>query len=88
LGRPVRTGRERLRQVLHERGISFQRTRTWKESTDPDPDAKLDRIEYLTSAYPDRCCAAQRRERTRTRTRTRTRSERQPRRFPPKPKAA
>jgi transposase len=42
LGRPVRTGRERLRQVLHERGISFQRTRTWKESTDPDRDAKLD----------------------------------------------
>jgi transposase len=36
LGRPVRIGRERLRQVLHERGISFQRTRTWKESTDPD----------------------------------------------------
>jgi transposase len=25
-GRPVRIGRERLRQVLHERGISFQRT--------------------------------------------------------------
>ena len=33
LGRPVRIGRERLRQLLHERGISFQRTRTWKEST-------------------------------------------------------
>jgi transposase len=30
---PVRIGRERLRQILHERGISFQRTRTWKEST-------------------------------------------------------
>jgi transposase len=57
LGRPVRIGRERLRQVLHERGISFQRTRTWKESTDPDRDAKLDRIEYVTSAYPDRCFA-------------------------------
>ena len=49
-GRPVRIGRERLRQILHERGISFQRTRTWKESTDPDRDAKLDRIEYVTSA--------------------------------------
>jgi transposase len=36
LGRPVRIGRERLRQLLHERGISFQRTRTWKESADPD----------------------------------------------------
>jgi transposase len=43
--RAVRVGRERLRQILHERGISFQRTRTWKESTDPDKDAKLDRIE-------------------------------------------
>ena len=57
LGRPVRIGRERLRQLLHERGISFQRTRTRKESTDPDRDAKLDRIEYVTSAYPDRCFA-------------------------------
>ena len=57
LGRPVRIGRERLRQLLHERGISFQRTRTWKESTDPDRDAKLDRIEYVTSACPDRCFA-------------------------------
>jgi transposase len=57
LGRPVRIGRERLRQLLHERGISFQRTRTWKESTDPDRDAKLDRIEYVTSAYPGRCFA-------------------------------
>jgi len=56
-GRPVRIGRERLLQILHERGISFQRTRTWKESRDPDRDAKLDRIEYVTSHYPDRCFA-------------------------------
>ncbi len=56
-GGPVTIGRERLRQILHERGISFQRTRTWKESTDPDRDAKLDRIEHVTSAYPDRCFA-------------------------------
>ncbi len=55
--RPVRIGRERLRQLLHARGISFQRTRTWKESADPDKDAKLDRIEHVTSAYPDRCFA-------------------------------
>ena len=54
---PVIIGRERLRQILHARGISFQRTRTWKESTDPDRDAKLDRIEYVTSAYQDRCFA-------------------------------
>src|SRR6266704_45162 len=58
LGRPVRIGRERLRQLLHERGISFQRTRAWRESTDPDRDAKLDRIEYVTSACPDRCFAS------------------------------
>jgi len=55
--RPVRAGRERLRQILHERGISFQRTRTWKESTDPDRDAKLDRIEYVTTHFADRCFA-------------------------------
>jgi transposase len=56
-GPGVRIGRERLRQILHARGISFQRTRTWKESRDPDRDAKLDRIEYVTSNYPDRCFA-------------------------------
>ncbi len=50
-------GRERLRQILHARGISFQRTRTWKESTDPGRDAKLDRIEYVTRKFPDRCFA-------------------------------
>ena len=32
-----------------EHGITFQRTRTWKESTDPDRDAKLDRIEQVTT---------------------------------------
>lgn len=55
--RPVAIGRERLRQILHARGISFQRTRTWKESTDPDRDAKLDRIEHVTKYFPDRCFA-------------------------------
>jgi transposase len=54
---PVRAGRERLRQILHARQISFQRTRTWKESTDPDKNAKLDRIEHVTSRFPDRCFA-------------------------------
>jgi transposase len=53
----VRVSRERLRQILRQRGISFQRTRTWKESHDPDKDAKLDRIEHVTSAFPDRCFA-------------------------------
>ena len=55
--REVRTGRERLRQILHGRHISFQRTRTWKDSADPDKDAKLDRIEHVTSRFPDRCFA-------------------------------
>jgi transposase len=54
-GIPV--SRERLRQLLHERGISFQRTRTWKESRDPGKEAKLDRIEQVTAAFPDRCFA-------------------------------
>lgn len=50
----VRIGRERLRQILHEQEITFQRTRTWKRSTDPDFDAKLDRTlhAYLAGATP------------------------------------
>jgi transposase len=55
--RTVAVGRERLRQILHARQISFQRTRTWKESADPDKDSKLDRIEHVTAAFPDRCFA-------------------------------
>jgi transposase len=50
-------GRERLRQILGKRGITFQRTRTWKESRDPEKGTKLDRIEYVTSHFPDRCFA-------------------------------
>ena len=55
--RVVKVGRERLRQILRAHGISFQRTRTWKESKDPDKDVKLDRIEEVTSRFPDRCFA-------------------------------
>jgi transposase len=55
--RAVMIGRERLRQILRGKKISFQRTRTWKESTDPDREAKLDRIEQVTTRYPDRCFA-------------------------------
>ena len=58
LSRVVRVGRERLREILHERQISFQRTRTWKESADPDKDAKLDRIEEVTTRFPGRCFAS------------------------------
>ncbi|MBO4207594.1 IS630 family transposase [Micromonospora echinofusca] len=55
--RRVAIGRERLRQILRHNDVSFQRTRTWKESRDPDKDAKLDRIEEVTSRFPDRCFA-------------------------------
>jgi transposase len=55
--RTVRIGRERVRRILREHQISFQRTRTWKTSTDPDYDAKLDRIEEVMSRFPDRCFA-------------------------------
>ncbi len=55
--RSVQIGRERLRQILHARRVTFQRTRTWKESHDPRKEAKLDRIEEVTSKFPDRCFA-------------------------------
>ena len=55
--RRVQAGRERLRQILHAHGISFQRTRTWKESADTDRDAKLDRIEHVITTMADRCYA-------------------------------
>ena len=38
-------------------GSRFQRTRTWKTSTDPEYDAKLDRIEEVMSNRLDRCFA-------------------------------
>ncbi|WP_455568884.1 hypothetical protein [Streptomyces inhibens] len=37
--------------------ITLQRTETWKESTDPDRDAKLDRIEHVLERFPDRTFA-------------------------------
>jgi hypothetical protein len=37
--------------------ITFQRTRTWKDSHDPDFEAKLDRIEEVLTRFPDRCFA-------------------------------
>ncbi len=50
-------GREALRALLARRGITFQRTKTWKESPDPDFDAKLDRIEYALTRRPERTFA-------------------------------
>lgn len=55
--RKVAIGRERLRQILERHQITFQRTKTWKESNDPHRDAKLDRIEEVLANYPDRCFA-------------------------------
>ncbi|GAA3621225.1 IS630 family transposase [Kineosporia mesophila] len=49
--------RERLRQILQANGVTFQRTRTWKESPDPDFETKLNRIEHVTTKFPDRCFA-------------------------------
>jgi transposase len=55
--RVVHIGRERLRVTLREQNITFQRTRTWKESQDPDKEAKLDRIEQVITDHPERCFA-------------------------------
>src|SRR4051794_34333370 len=35
---------ERLRTMLREQGVSFQRLKTWKASTDPDFEAKKERV--------------------------------------------
>ncbi|MDX2552112.1 IS630 family transposase [Streptomyces stelliscabiei] len=56
-GRVIRIGREALRRLLARRGVTFQRTQTWKESTDPERDAKLDRIEHVLEHFPDRVFA-------------------------------
>ena len=56
-GRTIRIGREALRCLLARRGVTFQRTKTWKESTDPERDAKLDRIEHVIEHFPDRVFA-------------------------------
>src|SRR5436190_8513669 len=56
-GRKVRIGRERLRQILIAEGITFQRTKTWKESPDPLKEEKLTRIEWLLEHARDRTFA-------------------------------
>src|SRR3954471_3045468 len=55
--RVIRIGREALRCLLARRGVTFQRTKTWKESPDPDREAKLDRIEEVLDRFPDRVFA-------------------------------
>jgi transposase len=56
-GRKVRIGRERLRQILITEGITFQHTKTWKESPDPLREQKLARIEWLLEHQRDRTFA-------------------------------
>jgi transposase len=56
-GRKVGVGRERLRQILIDEGITFQRTKTWKESPDPLKEQKLARIEWLLEHQRDRTFA-------------------------------
>src|SRR3954447_10972906 len=59
-GRRVRIGRERCARCCSATTSPFSGlldNRTWKESTDPDFDAKLDRSEHVTSSFPDRCFA-------------------------------
>nr|WP_235433311.1 IS630 family transposase [Protofrankia coriariae] len=56
-GRVIRIGRETLRALLARRGVSVQRTKTWKESPDPAREVKLDRIERVCAQTPDRVFA-------------------------------
>jgi len=53
----VNVGRERIRQILIAEGITFQRTKTWKESPDPCKEEKLSRIEWLLEHRRDRTFA-------------------------------
>ena len=54
---PIVISKERLRQILESHEVTFQRTKTWKESNDPDKEAKLDRIEEVIMNHPDRTFA-------------------------------
>lgn len=56
-GRIIRIGREALSCLLARHGVTFQRTKTWKESPDLHRDAKLDRIEHVLDRFPDRVFA-------------------------------
>src|SRR3954451_199847 len=55
--RIVRIGRERARRLLADHEVTFQRTKTWKESPDPEREAKLARIEEVLEQHPDRTFA-------------------------------
>ena len=49
--------KERVRQILVEEQIAFQRTTTWKECPDPLKEAKLAGIEYLLEHERDQTVA-------------------------------
>jgi transposase len=55
--RRIAISRERLRQFLERHQVTFQRTKTWKESNDPRKEEKLDRIEEVITRFPDRVFA-------------------------------
>jgi transposase len=54
---PIRIGRETVRALLHRHHITFQHTSTWKDSTDPELEAKLNRIEEVQASWPERTFA-------------------------------
>ena len=56
-GKRVVVSTERLRQILAEEHITFQATKTWKESPDPLRQEKLARIEHLLEHERDRTFA-------------------------------
>jgi hypothetical protein len=41
IGRVVTTSIEAIRRILRERGISWQTSKTWKASNDPDSTSKM-----------------------------------------------
>ncbi len=55
--RRVELSRERLREILAKHQVTFQRTKTWKESNDPHKEEKLDRIEEVITKFPERVFA-------------------------------
>src|SRR5262245_34630620 len=48
----IRVSHETIRKVLRKAGISFQNTKTWKHSSDPDFGAKKERILDLYDCPP------------------------------------
>jgi hypothetical protein len=57
INRKITISRERLRQILAEEGITFQRTKTWKESPEALKEQKLARIEEVLEHHRDRVFA-------------------------------